>query len=212
MNRTAIAALLAAVAAGPSLAQTTPGTAADPNVVLDPQAETTDTDVIVVDPEVEAVETETVDPEVEVVEDPEVVVTETETAATDMMEMDGLIRTRDITGGPIYSTGEAYDEARWTATDPYAATRTGGAYEPYGYDQNYQTIGSIEDIVLDSSGQMIGIVAEVGGFLDIGDKHVMLPVGDVRLVPVNDTEYAYVTRLTEDQLTELPDVDEGPLD
>lgn len=226
MNKTAIAALIAALAAGPALAQTTTGTAEDPNVVLEPEAEAGDAEVIVVDPEVEAVETETVDPEVEVVEDPEVVVTDVEVAATDLMEQADLIRTRDITGGTIYSTGEEYyDEASWTASDPYAATRLGGepagvagttaapatgaAYQPYAYDQGYDNIGSIEDVVLDSSGQMVGIVAEVGGFLDIGDKHVMLPVEDVRLVPVDDTEYAYVTRLTADQLMELPNVDEG---
>ena len=159
-------------------------------------AQTTDedTDVIVVDPEeeVETVETDVVE-------------------AEPMEDMATLIRTRDITGGAVYSTGEDYyDEARWTETDPFDATRA-GAYEPYGYDENYDEIGSIEDVILDQSGQMVGVVAEVGGFLDIGDHHVMLPVEDVRLVPVDDQSYSYVTRLTEEQLEELPSVDEGPL-
>ena len=177
MNRTATVALLAALAAGPALAQTT----ADE-----------DADVIVVEPE------ETTDVEV----------VEAETEPMGDMEMADLIRTRDITGGPIYSTGdELYDEAAWTAADPSM-----DGYEPMGYDENYDNIGSIEDIVLDQSGQMVGIVAEVGGFLDIGDKHVMLPVEDVRLVAIDDAEYSYVTRLTEEQLEELPDVDEGPTD
>ena len=59
---------------------------------------------------------------------------------------------------------------------------------------------------------MIGIVAEIGGFLGIGEHNVLLPVGDVRLVPVDDQSYSYVTRYTEEQLEQLPDVDEGPFE
>ena len=66
--------------------------------------------------------------------------------------------------------------------------------------------------MLDQSGQMVGIVAEVGGFLDIGDKHVMIPVDDLRLTAVDDATYSYITRLTEEQLEELPSVDEGFFD
>jgi hypothetical protein len=126
-------------------------------------------------------------------------------AEAHMMSMDGLIRTRDITGGPVYSVAAEYDEERWldTADTEYY----GGAN--FGYGTDYDQIGEIEDIVLDRSGQMIGIVAEVGGFLDIGDKHVMVPVADLRLVPVDDATYTYVTRLSEEQLEELPAVDEA---
>lgn len=223
MNRTAIAALIAAVSTGPALAQTTLGTAQDPNLAVDPGAEATDTDVVVVD-------------EVEVVEDAEIIEVEptTDTAAVDTaaattgaMDMSGMVRADDITDGPIYSTGEAYDDAAWTASDPYAATRMGagtttgtaagttaatGAYQPYAYDAGYETIGDIEDVILDASGQMVGVVAEVGGFLGLGSKDVFLPVDDVRLVSPGDAQYAYVTRLTEDQLTDLPAIEEGLFD
>ncbi|MBD3626375.1 MAG: PRC-barrel domain-containing protein, partial [Rhodobacteraceae bacterium] len=70
-------------------------------------------------------------------------------------------------------------------------------------------IGEIEDVVLSHDGQLKGIVAEVGGFLDIADKHVMLEVKDMKLVPVDDVEYAIVTRMTEEELEQLPEVDEG---
>jgi hypothetical protein len=129
-------------------------------------------------------------------------------AQAEMMDMTGLIRTRDITGGPVYSISEAYDEDRWLDT---ADTAYYG-YENYGYGTDYRQIGEIEDIVLDEGGQMVGIVAEVGGFLDIGDKHVVVGTDDVRLVPVDDTSYSFVTRLSEEQLEELPSVDEGWFD
>ncbi len=116
-----------------------------------------------------------------------------------------LIRTRDITGGTIYTTNEAYDEGSWGSPDDYRWGWTG--YDAVGADWNQ--IGEIEDIILNRSGEMIGVVAEVGGFLDIGDKHVLLRVGDVDLFPVDDASYAMITRYSEEELEDLPSVDEG---
>lgn len=126
------------------------------------------------------------------------------TAMTDE-ESAELIRTRDITGGPIYSISPEYAEDSWMGDD-YETTY---GYDTVGYGRDRDQIGEIEDIILDRSGQMVGIVAEVGGFLDIGDKHVMLRVDDVRLVPVDDTTYSFVTRMSEEQLEEMPGVNEG---
>ncbi len=116
-----------------------------------------------------------------------------------------LIRTRDITGGPVYTTNEAYDEGSWGNSADYAWGWSG--YDAPGADWNQ--IGEIEDVVLDRSGQLTGVVVEVGGFLNIGDKHVMLRVGDVDLVPVDDRSYSLITRYSEEQLEEMPGVDEG---
>ena len=123
-----------------------------------------------------------------------------------MDDMSNLIRTRDITGGPVYTTNEAYDEGSWGTPD---ADYTWGwsGYDTVGADWNQ--IGEIEDVILDKSGQLVGVVAEVGGFLDIGDKHVMLRVGDVDLVPVDDQSYSLITRYSEEQLEEMEGVDEG---
>ncbi|NIZ12081.1 PRC-barrel domain-containing protein [Phaeobacter sp. HF9A] len=117
--------------------------------------------------------------------------------STTMGANDGLIRTRDITGGAIYSMKDADDES-WAMA--------------WGYDDmsdKLREIGEIEDIVLSKNGEFKGIIAEIGGFLDIGDKHVMIPVSDVKLVAVDDKSYAYVTRMSEDQLEHLENVDEG---
>ncbi|MEQ3626527.1 MAG: PRC-barrel domain-containing protein [Celeribacter sp.] len=106
-----------------------------------------------------------------------------------------LIRTRDITGGPVY--GVDVDDANWADAN-YTEV-----------DAEWEQVGEIEDIVLDRSGQMVGVVAEVGGFLDIGDKHVIIPVENVRLVPVDDVEFALVTNHSEDELESMEDIDEG---
>ncbi|WP_099823543.1 PRC-barrel domain-containing protein [Oceaniglobus indicus] len=123
---------------------------------------------------------------------------ETGTTSADLMGMrDMLIRTRDITGGEVYTMNEADDEG-WDDANGYGAI-----------DSNWNEIGEIEDIVLSRDGQMKGIVAEVGGFLDIGDKHVMIALDDVRLVATDDKTYSFVTRLSEEQLEQMEGVDEG---
>jgi hypothetical protein len=108
-----------------------------------------------------------------------------------------LIRARDITGGSIYTMNEADDEG-WTMDREWTEV---------GADWN--EIGEIEDIVLSKSGQMTGIVAEIGGFLDMGDKHVVISLDDVNLVAVDDQNYAFVTRLNEEDLESMNGVDEG---
>lgn len=113
------------------------------------------------------------------------------------MDTENLIRTRDITGGDIYTLNGPMDEDTW------------GNWEADGVGPDWNDIGEIEDIILDRNGQMIGIVAEIGGFLDIGDKHVLIPVEDIRLTPVDDKTYVIVTRKTEEQLEEMESVDEG---
>ncbi|EAR50531.1 hypothetical protein OG2516_09810 [Oceanicola granulosus HTCC2516] len=119
-------------------------------------------------------------------------------ASADLNTMQAdLIRSRDITGGTIYTTNEADDEG-WDSANVYDTVGDG-----------WESIGEIEDIVLSRDGQMIGLVAEVGGFLDIGDKHVMVSVDDISLVAVDDQEYAYVTRLNEEDLEALEGIDEG---
>lgn len=116
----------------------------------------------------------------------------------EMMNNDGdLIRSRDITGGTIYAATDAERE-NWLGW---------GSYDSVG--ENWRDIGEIEDLVLGKDGQMIGVVAEVGGFLDIADKHVMISLEDVSLVPADDEEYALVTNKTEEELEALPGVDEG---
>ncbi|MFZ3582541.1 PRC-barrel domain-containing protein [Loktanella sp. DJP18] len=129
--------------------------------------------------------------------------TETAESAGDMQNFDlttseNLIRTRDITGGEIWRMDAAEDNTAWTSNEAYAGTGEG-----------WERIGSIEDVVLSKTGQMVGIVGEVGGFLGLGDKMVMMPISDVRLTALDDGSYAYVTQLTQEEIEAAQDVDEG---
>ena len=119
-------------------------------------------------------------------------------SSADMANMQGdLIRSRDITGGNVYTMNAASDEG-WNATN---------THDEVGAEWN--TIGEIEDVVLSQDGQVTGIVAEVGGFLDIADKHVLISIDDLNLVAVDDATYGYVTRQNEEDLEALESVDEG---
>ncbi len=119
-------------------------------------------------------------------------------ADTSAMADEDLIRTRDITGGNIYRMDVELNDSMWDGNEIYDSV-----------DADWNTIGEIEDIVLNKDGQMIGIIAEVGGFLDIGDKHVMIPVENIRLTAVDDQTYGYVTNKTEEELEAMEAVDEA---
>jgi len=113
------------------------------------------------------------------------------------MNAEDLIRTRDITGGDIFTLNGPLDDDTW------------GNWEASGVDPDWNDIGEIEDIVLDRNGQMVGVIAEVGGFLDIGDKHVLIPIEDIRLTPADDKTYTVVTRKTLEELEQMDGIDEG---
>ena len=158
------------------------------------------------------------------------------------MDEDGLIRSRDITGGAVYAVREdaamtdtdmaegepamgdetemadtnadaemnaETDETDMAANDGMATTGGMGTYTEIG--ENWDNVGEIEDIVFTADGKIEGVVAEVGGFLDIGDKHVHISLSDVQLMPIDDGSYALVTNYTKDQLMEMPDIDESAM-
>ena len=70
-------------------------------------------------------------------------------------------------------------------------------------EAEWERAGSVEDIVIGADGQIAGFVAEVGGFLGIGDKLVMLEVSEVRLIPQDGGGFDVVTPYSDDELTDM---------
>lgn len=66
-------------------------------------------------------------------------------------------------------------------------------------DGNGAQIGDVEDIVLDDDGNVVALIAEVGGFWDIGDTHVSVP-WDMVLIGV---EGSVAIPVTEDNIAEF---------
>ncbi|SLN15333.1 PRC-barrel domain protein [Roseivivax jejudonensis] len=69
-------------------------------------------------------------------------------------------------------------------------------------------IGSVSEVLLDDRGQVQGITTDVGGFIGIGQKTVMIPLNDLRLArsPEGDT-ITIVTRLDQSQLEDAPEIE-----
>ena len=65
----------------------------------------------------------------------------------------------------------------------------------------------IEDLVISETGEVKAVLIDIGGFLGIGAKKVLLGVDAIHLVTVgNDTFFA--TNYTKEELQALPDFDE----
>lgn len=54
---------------------------------------------------------------------------------------------------------------------------------------------------------MVGYIADIGGFLGIGAKKVLLGVGSIHLVTIGDNSF-FATNYTKEELEALPDFDE----
>lgn len=77
-----------------------------------------------------------------------------------------------------------------------------------GIQAEWVSVGEIEEVLLDRSGKMVAVLASIGGFLDIGDRDVIIPLENVKFSADTDKNYAFVTNMTEAELEALPEVDE----
>ncbi len=62
-------------------------------------------------------------------------------------------------------------------------------YKQNVYDPKESKIGSIDDVLVDKSGKVTGLVVGVGGFLGAGEKDVIVPFTAVKTEKKNDKWY-----------------------
>ena len=79
-------------------------------------------------------------------------------------------------------------------------------------DERWERIGEVDDIVLSRDGRLVGVIVEVGGWLDIGDSEVLLDMADVRAVGGGadydyEREMDFVTSLSKEQIGNMDPVD-----
>lgn len=65
-----------------------------------------------------------------------------------------------------WSYDALYDPEAWSVDNFFGAAV---------YDPDSNEIGDVEDVVFNDSGEVLAIIAEVGGFWDLGDTHVSVP-------------------------------------
>ena len=71
-------------------------------------------------------------------------------------------------------------------------------------DAKKEAVGSIQDIYLDDSGKVKGVIVSVGGFLGVGAKDVAVKWEDIKFGK-DGKSLALTTSLTKDALKEMPD-------
>jgi hypothetical protein len=112
------------------------------------------------------------------------------------MNPDNLVSVDQIDDATIYRM-ELTDASIWDETDGFD-----------GVQAEWISIGSVEEVMLDKEGKMVAVMASIGGFLDIGDRDVILPLENVRFSADDNDDYAFVTNLSEAELEALEEVDD----
>lgn len=70
----------------------------------------------------------------------------------------------------------------------------------------WSDIAKVGDIVVDADGNVMGYVADIGGFLGIGAKQVLLGKDALHFVRIGDDAF-FATNFTREELEALPDFD-----
>jgi sporulation protein YlmC with PRC-barrel domain len=105
------------------------------------------------------------------------------------------------------ASGTANDRSmRWTDTDRFTAER-----------DSWDDIGNIEDVVMTQDGTIRGILVDVGGFLGIGARTVMVDIENLYFVadgstPEDLTDFDVVATYSRAQLEALPEFEDSALD
>jgi sporulation protein YlmC with PRC-barrel domain len=82
-----------------------------------------------------------------------------------------------VSGAHAASIMSSAPAESWTVTNFYKQTV---------YDPNESKIGDVDDVLVDKSGKVTGLVIGVGGFLGAGEKDVIVPFNSVKTTKKND--------------------------
>lgn len=75
-----------------------------------------------------------------------------------------------------------------------------------------EVIATVDDVVLDASGEIESILVDVGGFLGLGATTVAIPFADLDVATDEDGETVLRSQLTSDDLEAMPEYQEEEVD
>lgn len=105
------------------------------------------------------------------------------------------LRATDLLGANVY------------VTDAPAATRVVD-----GPMDGWESVGNVDDFVLSQVGDIRGVVVDIGGFLGIGARTLMVNLDALRIVQERDTDTVYVVMdATREELENAPEFDQDTL-
>ncbi|MDO5648943.1 PRC-barrel domain-containing protein [Paracoccus sp. (in: a-proteobacteria)] len=71
---------------------------------------------------------------------------------------------------------------------------------------NWENIANVSDLVMTDDGHLVGYTADIGGFLGLGARTVLLGADELHIVRAGDDTYL-VTNYTREELENLPEFD-----
>jgi sporulation protein YlmC with PRC-barrel domain len=80
------------------------------------------------------------------------------------------------------SKAKVFSLDNWEEDDLYHGWRADELLEADVIDASGEDVGDVADLVFNEQGQMVAVIAEVGGFLDIGDTHVAIPWTELKIL------------------------------
>jgi len=86
---------------------------------------------------------------------------------------------------------------QWLASKNLIGAKVGGPPN--------ETVGSINDLLMDKNGTVLAAVIGVGGFLGIGAKNVAVPFKSLEMSRDSDANEKIAMRFSKDELTQAPD-------
>lgn len=120
--------------------------------------------------------------------------------ATDMSDMEVTLSAEN----PGITASWLQGRAIYTTNQPSTTEWTDATGDAVPGDWN--EIATVSDIVMSPDGQVMGYIADIGGFLGIGAKKVLLGVDALHMTRVGNDVF-YATNFTEEELRALPDFD-----
>jgi len=120
-----------------------------------------------------------------------------------------------VTASPLLAQDNVEVLARWNYSTLYTS---GWSVENMFdvtevIDANGEAIGDVENVVFSDEGEVLGLIAEVGGVWDIGDTHIHIPWEEVEMGDTVEQAMVPVTEETIDQYDVFDDdwLDEGTI-
>jgi sporulation protein YlmC with PRC-barrel domain len=83
-------------------------------------------------------------------------------------------------------TSGAYAATSAMSAAPTESWTVTNFYKQAVYDPKESKIGDVDDVLVDKSGKVTGLVIGVGGFLGAGEKDVIVPFNSVKTTKKND--------------------------
>ncbi len=103
---------------------------------------------------------------------------------------------------PAYQR-EGYQNAEMAEVEKLTAEEINGSYV---YGSNDETVGEIDNLMVGDDGKLTEAVINVGGFLGIGEKPVLVSFDDIQVLKSEDgSDYRFYINSTKEQLEQMPE-------